>query len=154
MGITDILKDTPAIFSIPAKHFSIRFLKSKPFIYGSADIINVCNLHCSHCYWWKTRRNELDELSIKDWRKIIQDTFKKHHVYVVTLVGGEPMMRQDIIKVFCDEMPRRVCVVTNGIYPLIRFDNLYFYWISLDGTEKVHDSIRGKGAYAKTKKIF
>jgi sulfatase maturation enzyme AslB (radical SAM superfamily) len=152
MGITDILKDTPAIFSILAKYFSIRFLKSKPFIYGSADIINVCNLHCSHCYWWKTRRNELDELSIKDWRKIIQDTFKKHHVYVVTLVGGEPMMRQDIIKVFCDEMPRRVCVVTNGTYPLIRFDNLYFYWISLDGTEKVHDSIRGEGAYAKTKK--
>jgi sulfatase maturation enzyme AslB (radical SAM superfamily) len=152
MGITDILKDTPAIFSILAKYFSIRLLKSKPFIYGSADIINVCNLHCSHCYWWKTRRNELDELSIKDWRKIIQDTFKKHHVYVVTLVGGEPMMRQDIIKVFCDEMPRRVCVVTNGTYPLIRFDNLYFYWISLDGTEKVHDSIRGEGAYAKTKK--
>jgi Fe-coproporphyrin III synthase len=152
MGITDILKDTPAIFSILAKYFSIRFLKSKPLIYGSADIINVCNLHCSHCYWWKTRRNELDELSIKDWRKIIQDTFKKHHVYVVTLVGGEPMMRQDIIKVFCDEMPRRVCVVTNGTYPLIRFDNLYFYWISLDGTEKVHDSIRGEGAYAKTKK--
>ena len=152
MGITDILKDTPAIFSILAKYFSIRFLKSKPFIYGSADIINVCNLHCSHCYWWKTRRNELDELSIKDWRKIIQDTFKKHHVYVVTLVGGEPMMRQEIIKVFCDEMPRRVCVVTNGTYPLIRFDNLYFYWISLDGTEKVHDSIRGEGAYAKTKK--
>ena len=152
MGITDILKDTPAIFSMLSKYFSIRFLKSKPFIYGSADIINVCNLHCSHCYWWKTRRNELDELSIKDWRKIIQDTFKKHHVYVVTLVGGEPMMRQDIIKVFCDEMPRRVCVVTNGTYPLIRFDNLYFYWISLDGTEKVHDSIRGEGAYAKTKK--
>ena len=49
-------------------------------------------------------------------------------------------------------MPRRVCVVTNGTYPLIRFDNLYFYWISLDGTEKVHDSIRGEGAYAKTKK--
>ncbi len=152
MGITDILKDTPAIFSILSKYFSIRFLKSKPFIYGSADIINVCNLHCSHCYWWKTRRNELDELNIKDWRKIIQDTFKKHHVYVVTLVGGEPMMRQDIIKVFCDEMPRRVCVVTNGTYPLTRFDKLYFYWISLDGTEKVHDSIRGEGAYAKTKK--
>ena len=71
---------------------------------------------------------------------------------MVTLVGGEPMLRPDIIKVFCDEMPRRICVVTNGNYPLPRFDNLYFYWISLDGTEKVHDSIRGKGSYLKTKK--
>jgi MoaA/NifB/PqqE/SkfB family radical SAM enzyme len=91
-------------------------------------------------------------LSPGDWKEIIKQTFKKHRVYVVTLVGGEPMMRQDIIKVFCDEMPRRICVVTNGTYPLVRFDKLYFYWVSLDGTEQVHDSIRGKGAYAKTKK--
>jgi MoaA/NifB/PqqE/SkfB family radical SAM enzyme len=152
MGITDIIKDAPTIFSILSKYISIKFFKAKPFIYGSADIINVCNLHCSHCYWWKTRRNELDELSPENWKEIIKQTFKKHRVYVVTLVGGEPMMRQDIIKVFCDEMPRRICVVTNGTYPLVRFDKLYFYWISLDGTEQVHDSIRGKGAYAKTKK--
>ncbi len=152
MGITDIVKGFPAIFNMLGNYFSIKFFKSKPFIYGSADIINVCNLHCSHCYWWKTRRNEPDELGTEDWREIIKQTFKKHHVYVVTLVGGEPMMRQDIIKVFCDEMPRRVCVVTNGTYPLTRFDNLYFYWVSLDGTEQVHDSIRGKGAYSKTKK--
>ena len=152
MGITDIIKDAPTIFSILSKYMSIKFFKSKPFIYGSADIINVCNLHCSHCYWWKTRRNELDELSPGDWKEIIKQTFKKHHVYVVTLVGGEPMMRKDIIKVFCDEMPRRICVVTNGTYPLVRFDKLYFYWVSLDGTEQVHDSIRGKGAYSKTKK--
>jgi len=152
MGITDIIKDAPTIFSILSKYMSIKFFKSKPFLYGSADIINVCNLHCSHCYWWKTRRNELDELSPGDWKEIIKQTFKKHRVYVVTLVGGEPMMRQDIIKVFCDEMPRRICVVTNGTYPLVRFDKLYFYWVSLDGTEQVHDSIRGKGAYSKTKK--
>src|SRR4028118_1281145 len=152
MGITDIVKDFPSIFSMLKKYFSILFLKSKQFIYGSADIINICNLHCSHCYWWETRRNELHELSSEDWRNIIRQTFKKHHVYVVTLVGGEPMMRPEIVRVFCDEMPRTVCVVTNGTYPLTRFDNLYFYWISLDGTEQVHDSIRGKGAYSKTKR--
>ena len=66
MGITDIIKDFPAIFNMIKKYFSIKFFKSKPFIYGSADIINVCNLHCSHCYWWKTRRNESDELSIEE----------------------------------------------------------------------------------------
>src|SRR5918996_1514047 len=73
-------------------------------------------------------------------------------ILVVTLVGGEPLLRPDIIKTFCDEMPRRVCVVTNGTFPLQRFENLYFYWISLDGTEEIHDSIRGKGSYAKTRK--
>ena len=67
------------------------------------------------------------------------------------MVGGEPTMRPDVIQVFCEEMPSRVCVVTNGTYPLKKFENLYFYWISLDGTEEVHDTIRGKGSYAKTK---
>ena len=60
-------------------------------------------------------------------------------------------MRPDIIQVFCEEMPKRVCVVSNGTYPLKRFENLYFYWVSMDGTEKVHDSIRGEGSYTKTK---
>ena len=152
MGITDIIRDFPAHFNMLTKFVSIKLFKSKPFLYGSADIINVCNLHCSHCYWWKTRRNEKDELSIEEWRKLIKETFKKHHVYIVTLVGGEPLMRKEVIETFCDEMPRRVCVVTNGTYPLPRFNNLYFYWVSLDGTEQIHDSIRGKGSYARTNK--
>ncbi|VFJ12699.1 radical SAM protein [Candidatus Nitrosocosmicus franklandus] len=152
MGTTDIIRDFPAIFNMLLKYISIRLLKSKPFIYGSADIINVCNLHCSHCYRWKTRRNEKDELSVEDWRTIIKNTFKKHHVYFVTLVGGEPLLREDIIRTFCDEMPRRICVVTSGTIPLPRLPNLYFYWVSLDDTAQIHDSIRGKGAYEKTKK--
>jgi MoaA/NifB/PqqE/SkfB family radical SAM enzyme len=61
-------------------------------------------------------------------------------------------MRQDVIETFCDEMPKRVCVVTNGTCPLPRFKNLYFYWVSLYGTEQIHDSVRGKGLYSKTKK--
>ena len=96
------------------------------------------------------RKNEND-LTPEDWREIIKKTFKKQHIFVITLVGGEPTMRPDIIQVFCEEMPKRVCVVTNGTYPLKRFENLYFYWVSMDGTEKVHDSIRGEGSYTKTK---
>ena len=49
-------------------------------------------------------------------------------------------------------MPHRVCVVTNATFPLKRYDGLYFYWVSMDGTEKVHNTIRGEGSYAKTKK--
>jgi MoaA/NifB/PqqE/SkfB family radical SAM enzyme len=90
-------------------------------------------------------------MSVNQWREIIKKTFNKQQIFVVTLVGGEPTMRPDIIEVFCEEMPRRVCVVTNGTFPLKRFEDLYFYWVSLDGTEKIHDSIRGEGSYAKTK---
>jgi len=150
-GITDIIRETPFYFSIFKKYASIKLLHAKPALYGSVDIINVCNLHCTHCYWWLNRKDNDQDLSAERWREIIKRTFKKHGIYIVTLVGGEPTMRPDIIQVFCEEMPRRVCVVTNGTYPLKRFENLYFYWISLDGTEKVHNSIRGNGSYAKTK---
>jgi Fe-coproporphyrin III synthase len=150
-GITDIIRETPFYFSVFKKYASIKLLHAKPTLYGSVDIINVCNLHCSHCYWWLNRKENDKDLTAEGWREIIKKTFKKQQVYIVTLVGGEPTMRPDIIQVFCEEMPRRVCVVTNGTYPLRRFENLYFYWVSLDGTEIVHDSIRGKGAYAKTK---
>jgi Fe-coproporphyrin III synthase len=150
-GVTDLIREVPFFASIFKKYVSIKLFDSKPAMYGSVDVNNICNLHCSHCYWWLNRKNDAEDLSAEQWRQIIRRTFKKQHVYVVTLVGGEPTMRPDIIQVFCEEMPRRVCVVTNGTYPLKRFENLYFYWISLDGTEEVHDSIRGKGAYVKTK---
>ena len=150
-GITDLIREVPFFVSIFKKYVGIKLFHSKSAIYGSVDVNNICNLHCSHCYWWLNRKNDAEDLSADQWRQIITSTFKKQHVYIVTLVGGEPMMRPDIIEVFCEEMPRRICVVSNGTYPLKRFENLYFYWISLDGTEEVHDSIRGKDAYAKTK---
>jgi MoaA/NifB/PqqE/SkfB family radical SAM enzyme len=150
-GITDIVREVPYFASIFRKYIGIKLFHSKPALYGSVDVNNICNLHCSHCYWWLNRKDDAEDLSAEQWREIIRSTFKKQSIYIVTLVGGEPTMRPDIIQVFCEEMPRRVCVVTNGTYPLKRFENLYFYWISLDGTEEVHDSIRGKGAYAKTK---
>jgi Fe-coproporphyrin III synthase len=150
-GITDLLREMPLYISIFAKYARIKLFNAKPAMYGSADIINVCNLHCTHCYWWLNRKNENNEMGAEKWREIIKKTFKKQRIFVVTLVGGEPTLRPDIIHVFCQEMPKRVCVVTNGTYPLKRFENLYFYWISLDGTEKVHDSIRGEGSYSKTR---
>jgi MoaA/NifB/PqqE/SkfB family radical SAM enzyme len=149
-GITDLIREMPFYFTIFKNYVSIKFLHAKPAMYGSVDINNICNLHCTHCYWWLNRKNEND-LTPEDWREIIKKTFKKQHIFVVTLVGGEPTMRPDIIQIFCEEMPKRVCVVTNGTYPLKRFEDLYFYWVSMDGTEKVHDSIRGEGSYTKTK---
>lgn len=150
-GITDIIREIPLYFALARKYFGIKLLKEKHPMFGSADIINVCNLHCKHCYW-RLNRKEEKELSVEEWRSIARNLFKKNHIFYVTLVGGEPLMRPDVIQAFCEEMPRRVCVVTNGTFPLKRFDGLYFYWISIDGNEEIHDKIRGKGAYSKTRK--
>ena len=150
-GLTDLITEMPLYFSIFKKYLSIKLFHAKPAMYGSVDVNNICNLHCTHCYWWLNRKEGNNDLTAEQWREIIRHNFKKQHIFVVTLVGGEPTMRPEIIQIFCEEMPRRVCVVTNGTYPLKSFEDLYFYWISLDGTEKTHDSIRGVGSYAKTK---
>jgi MoaA/NifB/PqqE/SkfB family radical SAM enzyme len=150
-GITEIIRESPYYISTIKKICLIKIFKARRPIYGSVDVNNVCNLHCSHCYWWLNRKNDSGDLSAQDWKIIIANTFKKQKIFVVTLVGGEPTMRPDIIEAFCEEMPKRVCVVTNGTFPLRRFEKLYFYWVSLDGTEEIHDKIRGKGSYSATK---
>ena len=124
-GITDLIREMPFYINIFKKYASIKLFHAKPTMYGSVDIINVCNLHCTHCYWWLNRKNDNNDLSAEQWRQIINNTFKKEHIFVVTLVGGEPTLRPDVIKVFCEEMPRRVCVVTNGTYPLKRFEDVF-----------------------------
>ena len=150
-GFRQIMQESPGYFHIFMKYAGYKLFNKKSPIYGSADIINVCNLHCTHCYWWLNRK-ENEELTLEQWKEIIDKKFKKNHVFIVTLVGGEPTMRMDVIKLFVKEFPKRACVVSNGTFPLQKIKNLYFYWISIDGTQQIHDNIRGKGAFEKTKK--
>ena len=150
-GLKQILQESPLYFHIFLKFAGYRMFNKRSPLYGSADIINVCNLHCEHCYWWLNRK-ENEELSIEDWKKIIDEKFKKKHIFIVTLVGGEPMMRKDVVELFVKEFPKRACVVTNGTYPLPNLKDIYFYWISIDGSQKIHNEIRGEGAWEKTRK--
>lgn len=149
-GFRQIMQEMPCYFHLFAKYGAYKLFNKKSPFYGSADIINVCNLHCSHCYWWLNRK-ENEELTVEQWKQIIENKFKKNHVFIITLVGGEPTLRPDVVELFIKEFPKRVCLVTNGTFPLKKYDDIYFYWISIDGTEKIHDKIRGEGAYAKTK---
>ncbi len=150
-GFRQIMQESPDYFHIFMKYAGYKLFNKRSPIYGSADIINVCNLHCSHCYWWLNRK-ENEELTVDQWKKIIDEKFKKQHVFIITLVGGEPTLRPDVIQLFAREFPKRVCVVSNGTYPLKPIPGLYFYWISIDGTQQIHDSIRGKGAWASSRK--
>lgn len=150
-GPRQILAESPCYFHILTKFAGYRLFNRKSPLYGSADIINVCNLHCEHCYWW-LNREENEELDLDGWRRVIDEKFKKNHVFIITLVGGEPLMRRDVVDLFVKEFPKRVSIVTNGTFPIPHIPQIYFYWISIDGDQKVHDRIRGDGSWAKTRK--
>lgn len=134
-------------------HLALKLLKinfgHKVPIYGSADITNRCNLKCKHCYWWKNWKSS-NELSPEQWRVVIREKFKKTRIYQVALTGGEPLLRPEVIEVFNEELPNKLVIVSNGTLPLIDFGRVS-YFVSLDGTEKIHDSIRGSGTYKKIK---
>jgi len=123
---------------------------TKTPLFGSADIINVCNLKCVHCYWWTNREATVGELTPEQWRTVIRNSYKKMRIANVTVVGGEPMLRKDVIEVFSEEMKNRMSVVTNGMFPLMPINGLFF--ISIDGTEETHNRIRGPNTYARIKK--
>ncbi|MDP3779592.1 MAG: radical SAM protein [Nitrosopumilaceae archaeon] len=150
-GLRQIISESPLYFHIGLKYAGYKFFNRKSPLYGSADIINVCNLHCEHCYWWLNRK-ENEDLTVEQWKKIIDEKFKKQHVFIITLVGGEPMLRPDVVELFVKEFPKRICVVTNGTFPIPSLKDIYFYWISIDGTEEIHNEIRGQDTWAKTRK--
>ncbi|MGD0146737.1 MAG: radical SAM protein [Nitrososphaerales archaeon] len=122
---------------------------TKAPLFGSADIINACNLKCVHCYWWTNREATTGELTPEQWRIVIQNSFKKLKIANVSVVGGEPMLRKDVVQVFSEEMRNRMSVVTNGMFPLIAINGLYF--VSIDGTEETHNRIRGPKTYGRIK---
>lgn len=150
-GMRQILRESPFYLHIGLKIAGYRIFNRRSPLYGSADIINVCNLHCEHCYWWLNRK-ENKELTIEEWKSVINEKFKKNHVFIVTVVGGEPLMRPDVVELFTKEFPKRACVVTNGTFPIPHLKNIYFYWISIDGSKPIHNEIRGPGAWENTRK--
>ena len=150
-GFKQILQESPLYFHLGPKFAGYKLFNKRSPFYGPADIINVCNLHCEHCYWWLNRKEEKD-LTLEQWKSIIDEKFKKNHVFMVTLVGGEPLMRKDVVELFVKEFPKRACVVTNGTYPIPHLKNIYFYWISIDGDKKTHNQIRGDNAWESTRK--
>ena len=122
---------------------------TKTPLFGSADILNTCNLKCVHCYWWATREPTAGELTAEQWRVVIQNSFKKLRIENVTVVGGEPMSRKDVVQVFSEEMRNRMSVVTNGTFPLMPINGSYY--VSIDGTEDIHNQIRGPRTYQRIK---
>lgn len=107
-----------------------------------------CNLNCPYCYVGQDRNKQ--ELSTEDWFKVIEQI---PFYSLVTLVGGEPLIRKDFIPILektCKKTLGKVNVVTNGlllddeiINAFIR-TKMILLSVSLDGYGKTHDLNRGQ----------
>ncbi|MCX6796829.1 MAG: radical SAM protein [Candidatus Falkowbacteria bacterium] len=116
-----------------------------------------CNLRCKMCYQGETRelrREELDTNNILSIYKKLEERMTD-----IKLVGGEPMVRDDIINLiaYLNNNNKKISLQTNctlfnqdNILKLRTFTNLKDIITSLDGPKEIHDNIRGvPGAFSR-----
>ncbi len=113
---------------------------------ASIKVTQRCNLRCNHCTWVDKVTHDLP---LARWKEII-DTIYKRGCIVVFVEGGEPTLREDVAQLIGYIKGKGMtCVLfTNGTRKLAGL-NPDAIWISIDGTEKSHDRLRGKGNYQK-----
>lgn len=127
-------------------------------------ITSRCNLKCKHCFYWKKIEsfNKEEELNFDEIQKISKNLGK---IYYLTLTGGEPTLRNDlidIIKVFYKQNDvKHLALHSNGFYPKRLFwiteevlkncpSMTFEISLSIDGFEENHDKIRSaKGSFKK-----
>lgn len=136
----DLLKGYFFLFGIPKDGFV------------SIDITNKCNLRCKHCYFFKQDFSK--ELKEDDWLEILLEMKRKKTIPFLqcTWVGGEPLLRKDLInkgrKLF-----KYNSIVTNGSIRIPNWKPNVNFYVSIDGDEEHHDLIRNKpGLYKKIQK--
>jgi MoaA/NifB/PqqE/SkfB family radical SAM enzyme len=96
-----------------------------------------CNLRCKVSPLWK--RSSKDS-SIEQEKAILKRIYDSG-ACGIAFEGGEPLLRADLAEIlaFSRSLPLHTSLVTNGIAPFI--DGVVY--VSLDGLEKTHDTIRG-----------
>ncbi|KAA8746138.1 radical SAM/SPASM domain-containing protein [Paenibacillus sp. UASWS1643] len=126
-------------------------------------LTNRCNLRCKHCYQWnesgyhhdmdKTEQNLDMDTAI--FQRVLNETrATKSRLY---LWGGEPLFHRDIREILAmlEEDPRETTICTNAYLiqkyeeELCRISPDLELLIAIEGFEKEHDLIRGKGSFNK-----
>lgn len=145
------------IFEIARR--SPRFIQFVPVhpIRAVIAVTHNCNSRCITCSHWQGKSQ--DELTVTKLDDILCQV-KALGIADLCFSGGEPLLRDDlpaIVRKARDLKFNRIHVITNGLLltrergeQLVESGITSFY-ISLNGSEDVHDMTRGiKGAYART----
>lgn len=116
--------------------------------YLELQITDKCNLKCKHCYIGKPDNNELSIYEIK----AVMDEFEEMQGLRLLITGGEPLMHAGFRKLnaILPEYGFRKILFTNGLLlnkELLKELNIDEIQFSIDGMERGHDAIRGKGTY-------
>ena len=128
-------------------------LGDRLFPAAMVNVTNRCTLKCRHCFVYRDgnpneRPSRLaDEMDTRTMLETLKKLRDRHHIHTMVWMGGEPMLRKDVltegVKLFAENT-----VVTNGTIDLIDLGKVV-YVVSLDGPEEVNDPVRGKGSFKR-----
>jgi len=105
------------------------------------------------CPFWKRSNQESNTEQEKEILRQIYDS----GACSVAFEGGEPLLRKDLVEIlaFSRSLPLHTSLITNGTLLESRINEIAQYingalYVSLDGLEKTHDTIRGvNGCFRK-----
>ncbi len=132
--------------------FYVFWLEFRRIVFGKkyiaeVDVTDNCNLRCKHCYHFHGKDVfEKMEIPINVWDQRFRELYSSG-IRLVLLVGGEPAIRNDVL-MLADSIFPVVSVITNGTIKIPKeFNNRLF--VSIDGSQKTNDSMRGEGVFSK-----
>jgi radical SAM protein with 4Fe4S-binding SPASM domain len=118
--------------------------------YLELQITDRCNLRCKHCY---IGDKAPQELSVEQISAVLKE-FEEMQGLRLMITGGEPLLHSnfDVLNEILPDFFLRKVLFTNGLLlnknllGRLQVDEVQ---ISLDGLEKAHDALRGKGTFKK-----
>ncbi len=136
---------------------------TKRFIHCNLQVTYRCNLKCQICDFWKSSHAAEEELSLDDIR-LIGKKLNRLGTLIVSLAGGEPLMREDlhdIIRILNEENHFPI-LITNGwfvddtVAKEILRAGLQEISVSVDYADpKKHDAQRGReGSWVRAVKAL
>lgn len=117
----------------------------------SLSVTGNCNFRCSYCYGEFGSAKKEHDLPTGAWLSLI-DEAAKMGAKSIQLLGGEPLLRDDIEEIIEKITSHRIICSMNSNGSLIRkridaVRKLDYITVSIDGFGEVNDRTRGKGTY-------
>lgn len=119
------------------------------------EICDSCNLHCKHCFANSNPQKKFFQDKSLLLSKIIEIETK--HTVPIRFGGGEPFLHPQIFELLntCEKNGIPIAITTNGTLldtervKQLKTYNLQSLTVSIDGTEKYNDYLRGNGNFIK-----
>lgn len=137
------------------------FLKNhlKKPIYLIFFVTSKCNSKCRHCFFSKELNNKIKDLSVEEIDRFSKEIGK---LLWLDFSGGEPFLRTDLFEIYKifikNNKVDTISIPTNGILTekiysdvvkMLEYDKVKSLTVSLslEGTEAIHNKIRGVNCY-------